>query len=133
MLLQARNVVPADEMLIGGGVCAKRRIARKVAAHLEGTWRGVADGAEERLVGVVPTVNPFCLPVVFCVVVEQVVPNNVQVEVNLRNAQFDVGTALMEVEHRLTLTACHSETAEGEAKTLKAFAGMSACSQQAIG
>ena len=132
-IVASPQVVATDGVAIGGGVGTAGDGAREVSAHIEGLRLRIADGAEERAVGVVPSVEPFCLPVVFNVVLEQIVPHHVQVEVDGGHHRADVGASLVEVEHRLALTARHGEAEESEAKTLKAVAGFLACSQQAIG
>lgn len=77
-------------------------VAGEIAAHLEGVRLCVADSAKHFLVGVVPSVDPLRLPVVFGVVLENVVPYHFQVEVDGRYLHIDVGAALVEMELRLT-------------------------------
>ena len=75
----------------------------------------VADRTEHRKVSVVPTVRPFRLPIIFDVVLEQIVPYDLQIEIDGRNLHINIFSALMKMKHRFALATCCCETRNDEA------------------
>ena len=99
-------------MLVGSVVWTVGREARVVAANLKGIRLGIAQLAEEFHVGGIPFVFPFCLPVVRYVVLELVVPDGLQLHVDVGQVHGGILALFVQIEHRVALAADHCHTAE---------------------
>ena len=98
-----RNGITGDVMLVGRAVRCARYPSGIIAANIECRRLGVTQDAEKLLVFLIPTEEPFCLPVIYHVIFQLIIPIYIELQVDGRHIHGNIFSALVQVEHRLSL------------------------------